>query len=176
MGEDPDRIRREIEQTRAEMGDTVDAIGYKADVKTRAKENLQEKRDSAKETVMGVKDKLVGGASDAMGTAGDKAPDREQVKHQARRAKSLAQDNPLGLAIGSIAVGFIAGLAVPATRFEDEKLGEASDQVIAKAKETGEQALEHGKQVAQETAQSAQETLKDSAQEHGQQVKETAQA
>ena len=169
MGEDPDRIRREIEQTRAEMGDTVDALGYRADMKTRAKESLQEKRDSAKESVMGVKDKLVGSASDA-------TPDREQVKGQARRAKSLAQDNPLGLAIGSIAVGFIAGLVVPATRFEDEKLGEASDQVIAKAKETGEQALEHGKQVAQETAQSAQDTLKESAQEHGQQVKETAQA
>jgi ElaB/YqjD/DUF883 family membrane-anchored ribosome-binding protein len=169
MGEDPDRIRREIEETRAEMGDTVEAIGYKADVKTRAKESLQDKRDSAKESVMGVKDKLVGGASDA-------APDREQVKHQARQAKGLAQENPLGLAIGSVAVGFIAGLLIPATRVEDEKLGEASDQVIAKAKETGEQALEHGKQVARETAQSAQETLKDSAQEHGQQVKETAQA
>ena len=176
MGEDPDRIRREIEQTRAEMGDTVDAIGYKADVKTRAKESLQDKRDSAKESVMGVKDKLVGSASSAAGSASDAAPDREQVKRQARRAKGLAQENPLGLAIGSVAVGFIAGLVVPATRIEDEKLGEASDQIIAKAKETGEQALEHGKQVAQETAQSAQETLKDSAQEHGQQVKETAQA
>jgi len=158
MGEDPDRIRRQIEQTRAEMDDTVDALGYKADVKSRTKER-----------VMGVKDKLVGGASDA-------APDREQVKHQARRAKGLAQENPLGLAIGSVAVGFLAGLLIPATRVEDEKLGEASDQVIAKAKETGEQALEHGKQVAQETAQSAQETFKESAQEHGQEVKETAKA
>jgi len=158
MGEDPDRIRRQIEQTRAEMDDTVDALGYKADVKSRTKER-----------VVGVKDKLVGGASDA-------APDREQVKHQARRAKGLAQENPLGLAIGSVAVGFLAGLLIPATRVEDEKLGEASDQVIAKAKETGEQALEHGKQVAQETAQSAQETFKESAQEHGQEVKETAKA
>ena len=26
MGEDPDRIRREIEATRSEMGDTVDAL------------------------------------------------------------------------------------------------------------------------------------------------------
>ena len=32
MGEDPDRIRVEIERTRAEMEDTVDAIGYKTDV------------------------------------------------------------------------------------------------------------------------------------------------
>jgi hypothetical protein len=186
MGEDPDRIRQEIEQTRAEMSETVDALGYRADVKSRAKESLQEKRDSAKESVMGatqtVKEKLVGAkdsvsdtAGGATARAGEMTPDREQVKHQARRAKGLAQENPLGLAIGSIAVGFIAGLLVPATRVEDEKLGEMSDQVIDKAKQTGQEAFEHGKQVAQETAQSAQETLKDSAQQHGEEVKQTAQ-
>ena len=43
MGQEPDRIRAEIEQTRAEMSETVDALGYKADVKSRAKENLQDK-------------------------------------------------------------------------------------------------------------------------------------
>jgi gas vesicle protein len=186
MGEDPDRIRREIEQTRAEMSETVDALSYRADVKTRAKESLQEKRDSAKESVMGatqtVKEKLVGAKDSVADTAGgatsrvgDATPDREQVAQQARRAKGLAQENPLGLAIGSIAVGFIAGLLVPSTRVEDEKLGEMSDQVIDKAKQTGQEALQHGKQVAQETAQSAQETFKESAQQHGDEVKQTAQ-
>jgi hypothetical protein len=175
MGEDPDRIRREIEQTRSEMSETVDALGHKADVKARAKESIQEKRDSAKESVVGatqtVKEKLVG----ARDSVSDTAPDREQVAQRARRAKGVAQENPLGLAIGSIAVGFLAGMLVPATRVEDERLGEMSDQVIEKAKETGQEALEHGKQVAQETAQSAQETFKESAQQHGGEVKETAQ-
>ena len=134
MGEEPDRIRAEIEQTRAEMSDTVDALGYKADVKSRVKEKL---------------------------------PD---TKQSARRAKGVAQENPLGLAIGSIAVGFIAGMLIPATRVEDEKLGEASDSVIEKVKETGQEALEHGKQVAQDAAQ----TAKESGQEHAQQVKESA--
>ncbi len=179
MGEDPNRIREEIAQTRAEMGETVDALGYKADVKSRAKESMQEKRDSAKESVVGatqsVKDKLVGAKDSVTDTAGNVTPDGDQVKRQARQAKGLAQENPLGLAIGSIAVGFLAGLLLPSTRVEDEKLGEASDQVVEKAKEAGQEALEHGKQVAQETAQSAQETFKDSAGQHGQQVKETAQ-
>jgi ElaB/YqjD/DUF883 family membrane-anchored ribosome-binding protein len=168
------------------MSETVGAIGYKADVPSRAKESLQDKRESAKESIVGatqsVKERLVGAKDSVSGTAdgmtsrvGDATPDREQVKQQARRAKGLAQENPMGLAIGSIAVGFIAGLLVPATRVEDEKLGEVSDQVVEKAKETGQQALEHGRQVAQETAQSAQETLKESAQQHGQEVKETAQ-
>jgi gas vesicle protein len=176
MGEDPDRIRAEIEQTRAQMEGTVDALGHKADVKTRAKESLQDTRDSAKESVVGatrsVREKLVG----AKDTVADTTPDREQLDRKARRAKGLAQENPVGLALGAVAVGFVAGLLVPSTRVEDEQLGELSDQVVEKAKETGQEALEHGKQVAQETAQSAQETLKDSAQQHGQEIKETAHA
>jgi gas vesicle protein len=179
MGEDPDRIRAQIERTRAEMEDTVDALGYKADVKSRAKESLQDTRDSAKESLMettrSVKEKLVGAKDSVSESASGATPDREQVKRQARQAKGVAQENPIGLALGAVAVGFVAGLLVPSTRVEDEKLGEVSDQVVEKAKQTGQEALEHGKQVAQETAQSAQETFKESAQQHGQEVKETAQ-
>ena len=114
MGEDPDRIRREIEQTRAEMTETVDALGYKADVKSRAKDR-----------VTGVKDRVVGAT-----------PDTGDVKHQARRAKSVAEENPLGLAVGALAVGFLAGMLIPSTRVEDEKMGQASDDVVDRMKET----------------------------------------
>ena len=164
MGEDPDRIRREIEQTRAEMGETVGALGYKADVKSRAKERVAGATESVKAKLVGARD-----------TVGDATPDGAQVKRTARQAGGLAQENPLGLAIGSIAVGFVAGLLVPATRVEDEKLGDLSDQVVEKAKETGQEALERGKQVAQEAAQAAKETAQESGQEHGEQLKQSAQ-
>jgi ElaB/YqjD/DUF883 family membrane-anchored ribosome-binding protein len=164
VGQEPDRIRAEIEATRADMSETVDAIGYKADVKSRAKENLQDK----KESIVGLKDKVVGGAS-------ERTPDSDEVKQQARKAASVAQENPLGLAIGSLAVGFLAGMLIPSTRVEDEKLGEVSDHVLEKAKQTGQEALEHGKQVAQETVETAKETAKQSGQEHAQQVKDSAQ-
>ena len=35
----PDEIRREIERTRSELGDTVEALSQKTDVKERAKAN-----------------------------------------------------------------------------------------------------------------------------------------
>ena len=166
MGEDPDRIRAEIEQTRAEMSETVDALGYKTDVKARAKDSIQDK----KETVMGVassaKERLVGAGQ----TVGDKTPDSDQVKYRARRAKSVAQENPLGLAVGAVAVGFLAGMLIPSTRVEDEKMGSLSDDVIDRAKQTGQEALERGKQVAQDAA----ETAKDSGREHAEELKETA--
>jgi ElaB/YqjD/DUF883 family membrane-anchored ribosome-binding protein len=171
MGEDPDRIRREIEQTRAEMGETVDALGYKTDVKARAKDSIQDKKESVMGVAQSAKERLVGAGQ----SVGDATPDKQQVKQQARRAKSVAQENPLGLAVGSLAVGFLAGMLIPSTRVEDEKMGALSDEVIERAKETGQEALERGKQVAQEAAQSAQETAKESGQQHAEELKSTAQ-
>jgi len=171
MGEDPDLIRQEIEQTRADMGETVDALGYKTDVKARAKDSIQDKKESVMGVASSAKERLVGAGQ----TVGDKTPDTEQVKHQARRAMSVAQENPLGLAVGAVAVGFLAGMLIPSTRIEDEKMGAISDDVIDRAKETGQEALERGKQVAQEAAQSAQETVKDSGQQHAEELKDSAQ-
>src|SRR3954464_11877324 len=171
MGEDPDRIRAEIEQTRAEMGETVDALSYKTDVKARAKDTIQDKKESVMGVAQSAKDRLVGAGQ----TVGDKTPDSDQVKHQARRPKSVAQENPLGLAPGPVAVGFLAGRLIPATRVEDEKLGQVSDDVVDRIKETGQEALERGKQVAQDAAQSAQGAAKESGQQHAEELKSTAQ-
>src|SRR4051812_27887202 len=167
MGEDPDRLREEIAQTRAEMGETVDALGYKTDVKARAKDSIQDKKESVMGVASSAKDRLVGAGQ----SVGDATPDSEQVKQQARRAKSVAQENPLGLAVGAVAVGFLAGMLIPSTRVEDEKLGPVADDVKERAKETGQEALERGKQVAQDAAQ----TAKESGQQHADELKSTAQ-
>jgi len=101
-------------------------------------------------------------------------PSGGQVTQQARRAAGLAQENPLGLAIGAAALGFLAGLAVPSTRVEDERLGPVADQVKDRVKETGQEALDRGKQVAQEVASSAADTAKQTTQEHGQDLTQGA--
>jgi hypothetical protein len=181
MGQDPDAIREEIAQTRAEMGETVDAIGYKADVPSRAKEKVGEKVDNvksrvsntatrAKEAVTGAASRPGGAVSGSASRVGDATPSGGEVKQSAKRAVGVAQENPLGLAIGAAALGFLAGLAMPSTRVEDERLGPVADQVKDKAKETGQEALERGKQVAQEATQSAVQTAK----EHGQDLAESA--
>jgi ElaB/YqjD/DUF883 family membrane-anchored ribosome-binding protein len=170
MGQDPDAIRQDIEQTRSEMSETVEAVGYKADVPSRAKEAVSDKVENVKAKVSGTASRAkeaVTGASDRAGAA---TPSRGEVKQQARRAAGLAKENPLGLAIGAAAVGFLAGLVVPSTRVEDEKLGPVADQVKDKARETGQEALERGKQVAQEVASSAAETAKQQTQEQGQEL------
>jgi ElaB/YqjD/DUF883 family membrane-anchored ribosome-binding protein len=163
MGEDPDAIRNEIAGTRERMGETIDALGYKADVKSRAKDNVSGKVDSVKER---------------LGLAGQKAndvtPDAEQVKGQVRKAAGVAQENPLGLAVGAAAAGFLLGMLVPSSRVEDEKLGPVADRVKEQAKETGQEALERGKQVAQSAAQSAADTVSEEGQKHGEQLADSA--
>ena len=185
MGQDPDAIRQDIEQTRTEMSETVEAVGYKADVPSRAKDKVSETVDNVKnkvsDTATRAKEAVVGTASragDAMSETtsrvGDATPGGRQVKQQAKRAVGLAQENPLGLAVGAVALGFLAGLAVPSTRVENERLGPVADQVKDKVKETGQEALDRGKQVAQEVASSAADTAKEQTQEHGQDLAQSA--
>jgi gas vesicle protein len=164
MGQDPSEIREEIEDTRARMGETVEALGYKTDVKSRAKEKVTGKVEAVKSKV--------GGAGARVNEA---TPGGEDVKQSARKVVGVAQQNPIGLALGSVAVGFLAGMLVPSTHVEDEKLGEVSDQVKEKVKETAQEAGERGKQVAQQAAESAKETVQESGKQHAEDLKQTAQ-
>ena len=51
MGQDKSEIRHQIERTRARLGETVDALAYKLDVKSRFREALGERIDEAKRAV-----------------------------------------------------------------------------------------------------------------------------
>ena len=118
-----------------------------------------------------VQSKLGGTAS----SVSDATPDAGDVKEGAKQAVGVAQENPVGLGIGAVALGFLAGMMVPSTAVEDRKLGPMADQVKDQVKETGQEALERGKQVAQDAAQSAAETAKESGQQQGEELKQSAQ-
>jgi ElaB/YqjD/DUF883 family membrane-anchored ribosome-binding protein len=126
------------------MGDTVDALGYKADVPARAKDSVSEKVDALKSKITGVNSQV-----------SDATPDAGEVKHGAQQAARIVQENPLGLAIGAAAVGFLAGALIPSTKIEDDRIGPVADQVKEQAKQTGHEAIEHGREIAEETAQTA---------------------
>jgi ElaB/YqjD/DUF883 family membrane-anchored ribosome-binding protein len=154
VGQDPSTIREEIEQTRAEMGDTVEAIGYKTDVKSRARDK-----------VSGVRDRITGAT-----------PSTGDVKDGAQKAVSVAESNPLGLGIAALAGGFLIGMLLPATNVENEKLGAASDQLKEQAKETASEAVDRGKQVAQDAASAAADTAKEQGQQHAGELKSSVQS
>ena len=166
MGQGPDEIREEIEETRARMGETIEAIGYKTDVKGRASGWVSDKKDRVVGTVSETKDRLTG-------TVSEKTPDTEDVKERAKRGVGIAKENPLGLAIGGAALGFLAGLVTPSTRVEDERLGEVADRMKEQVRETGQEVLERGKEVAREAGQTAMETARERGREQGQELSQT---
>jgi len=161
MGQEPSQIRQEIEETRSEMGDTVDALAYKTDVKGRVRESFADKRERLVEQIQGTKGR-VGGAT----------PDAEQVKEGAREVVGVAQENPIGLAVGGLAAGFLVGMLLPSSRIEDERVGPIADQVKETAAETAGEAVDRGREVATQVAEQAVEGAK----EVGQGAVETAKA
>jgi gas vesicle protein len=146
MGEGSGQIRQEIEETRGRVGEEVEALSYKTDVGARLDDYVGEKKDAVTSKVASVKDA-------ATSAVGHVVPSKQTM----RQAGSTARRNPLGLAIGAAAFGFVAGLLIPSTRMEDERLGDVGDRVRETASEAGQQALERGKEVAR----SAAETVRD---------------
>ena len=162
MGKDPGDIRAEIEETRSRVGDEVDALSYKTDVRARVGDYVDEKKEAVKSTAAGAKDAVTGTASRAV-------PSRQQLT----RVRDTAERNPLGLVIGGAAVGFVAGLLAPSTRAEDERMGELSDRVVDAAKETATDAVDRGKQVAEDAARAATDTAREQGREHGEDLSST---
>ena len=78
---------------------------------------------------------------------------RGQAKQKARSARlgfwQTMEENPLMVGAAVLALGVIAGLAVPSTDKEDELMGETRDRLLDDVKEAGQQALDKGKHVAE---------------------------
>jgi len=159
MAQTSDQLKADIERTRDEMGDTVEALAYKADVPTRTKEWLGDKKEAVVSKVSGASSKV-----------GELAPDGRGLTRSAGNIRSTAERNPLGLAIAGAAVGFVAGVLAPSTRIEDERLGPMADEVKSTAADTGREALERGKTVVQEAGSTAVETAMASGEEQGQEL------
>jgi gas vesicle protein len=191
MGQDPDRIQQQLEETRAQLaqerpaadvmlsdidsarsqiGDTVGALRHKADVKGRMAESVSSKKNAVVGAVGSGKNAVVGKVDALVSTVSDVVPDGEQVAAGAAKV-GVSKQNPLGMVIGGAAVGLLAGLMIPPTRMEDEQIGDIAEQMKDTVKETGSEALERGKQVAQDAASAAS----DSASQQRQELSETLQ-
>jgi cell division septum initiation protein DivIVA len=95
--QDPDDLQREIEQTREELGDTVEALAAKTDVKAQAKKKLDETTASLSEKAEELRNKAGAAAPESLNEAG------AQVTRAAR-------ENPMpAAAIGAFVAGFLVG-------------------------------------------------------------------
>jgi ElaB/YqjD/DUF883 family membrane-anchored ribosome-binding protein len=94
---EPEDIRRDIDSTRDELGDTVAALAEKTDVKAQAQKKVAE----VKQTVSAKRTELVEKA---------RASSPDGASSAAASAKEKARENPLPVAVaGAFAAGLIVG-------------------------------------------------------------------
>ena len=100
---DPETIREEIDATRQQLGDTIEALAEKTDLRAQAKHKL----DKTKAYVSEKKDDLLE-KEDLLGKATKGSP--KSVVSAANQAAQKARENPVPLAaISAFALGWAVG-------------------------------------------------------------------
>lgn len=97
QAQSPEELRRDIDETREQLGDTVEALAEKSDVKAQARRRITA---------------LQGGARQkrAQITAKARAATPESANTGAQQIAEAARKKPLPLAVGSaLLVGFVLG-------------------------------------------------------------------
>jgi ElaB/YqjD/DUF883 family membrane-anchored ribosome-binding protein len=104
--------------------------------------------------------KVYSSATDYAGTAYDKAG---EYGNQAREKYDYyIEENPLAVGAVALAVGAAVGLAIPATRYENEVMGEYSQQLLDKAQTAAGGLVDRVKEVASEAKTTLTEEVKTS--------------
>lgn len=159
MTNNPDQIRREIEDTRGRLSDDVNALTETispSNVARRQADKVADAAASVKERVMGTADDLRSSGSDAASSVGH-APGAAATK-----ARRKTQGNPLAAGLIALGAGWLVGSLLPAS--EKEK------QAAGSLKEKAQPLVDEAKTVAQDTAQE----LKEPAQQAAQSIREAA--
>jgi len=104
-------LRDEIRQTRAELGETVQALAAKADVKARAKESVEQTKQRVRQSAVEATEKLRGQATQATGKLRGQATSAVHTAvASAEDASQRARKNPVPWA--SVAAAGVAIVVV----------------------------------------------------------------
>jgi hypothetical protein len=145
---------REVDEARRRVTEDVRNVAENANVVERAKETAQGRLDDAKsamnERVRDARAKL----EDARDRMRDIAP----------------MENPIGMLIAGLAVGFLIGLALPVTRFESERIGPITEDMKQRAREAGSEVVRRGGEVIKETIETARDTASTSIREQARDI------
>lgn len=156
---DPDEIRRQIDETRADLSANVDALGESVRPGNVARRQV----DKVKGGITDIKDKVMGEADSASsGVAGSVGSAKDAVASAPSMATRKTRGNPWAAGLIAFGAGALLSSLFPATEVEKEAAATIKD----KAEPLTEQAKEAAKDLA--------ESVKEPAQQAVQQVKDRA--
>jgi gas vesicle protein len=159
MSNDPEQIRREIERTRSELSDNVNALGDKVNPGSIAKRQVSRVRGAA----TSVKDAVLGSASDAADTGQQVATTMgDAVSNGPTAVARKAQGSPIAAGLIAFGAGLLVSSLLPASKVEQ--------QAAEKVKDTAQPMVDNLTDTAKEVAGN----LKDPAQQAVEEVKSTA--
>ncbi|MET8039710.1 DUF3618 domain-containing protein [Micromonospora sp. NPDC005215] len=184
MSSDPDRIRREIETTRTELSNDVDALTDKVNPRRIAGDSVGQARGAftrAKEKVMGSSSHMGQEASQRMSHMAGSVRDetrslgqqsreamgsvRDEARSLGQQSREQAQGNPMAAGLVAFGVGLLAASLIPPSGRERHLAGQArtmvsehSDQLRDQASQVGHQMQDNLREPAQQAAQSVRST------------------
>jgi len=192
MTSDPEQIRLEIERTRSELSDDVNALGDKVNPGSIARRQAGRVRGAA----TSVKDAVLGSASDAAGTGQQVATTMgDAVSNAPSGVARKAQGSPVAAGLIAFGAGLLVSSLLPASRPEQQAaqavkdtaqplvddLTETAKNVAGNLQEPAQQALAEVKSTATDAvdavktdATAAAADVKDQAQDSKESVQQAA--
>lgn len=85
------------------------------------------------------------GQSDAAGLL----PESADLRRRAEAGLRAARSNPIPIAMGALALGALAGVLLPSTRAEDERIGPMADELKQEGLDAGGDAVRRGREAAE---------------------------
>lgn len=169
---DPDEIRRQIDETRADLSANVDALGESVRPGNVARRQV----DKVKDGITDLKDRVMGETDSASSSvAGSVGSAKDAVASAPSAARRKTRGNPWAAGLIAFGAGALLSSLLPATEVEKDAAASIKD----KAEPLTDQAKEAAKDLAQsvkEPAQQAVQQVKDRASDAADTVKGEAQS
>jgi ElaB/YqjD/DUF883 family membrane-anchored ribosome-binding protein len=167
-----DDVRREIEATRDELGETIDAIGDRV-IPGRV---IERRKNQVNQGVRSVVDRVMGKAHDAREAVGDAG---SSVGEAPGAVLSQTRGAPLVAGALAFGVGFLVAAAFPPSQTEKDavadNLADKVEPVKAQLTQVGQEVADHLKEPAAEAVQSVKAAAQDAAQQVTSSAKDAAQ-
>jgi len=71
--------------------------------------------------------------------------------------RNVTVENPMGMLLAGMAVGFLVGMMLPVTRFESERIGPMAEGLKDRAREAGSEVMRRGGEVIKDTIEGSKE-------------------
>ena len=168
MGQSPEELKDNIETTRGELGETLDAIGDRVSP-GRA---IERRKNRVRAGVMALRDRVIGTAQGTVDSGKEHLTSTvATVRDTPEAGLQQTQGHPMVAGALAFGIGFLIAAVIPKTEAEEH----AAPRLAAKVEPLKEELTTAGQQVVQqlkEPAQQAAGELKETAAAGAQQLKD----